>query len=182
MRRSDLLAFFTSSFWLGCNTAFAIVPAVMFGAVRGKYVDASKEQVGELFGQVAMMWGNLTLGLLALLALARLVGWLMRLRRSEFHRSSLIGVFLFAAVAVFTVLAARSYDQVEVQRAALEDLDTGSAERPAAAAQFALEHQRSVHLSKILTALLFAQSVVLAVSLLRRSGATTPASVAPIAA
>jgi len=182
MRWSDLLAFFTSTFWLGCNTAFAIVPAVMFSAVKGKYVDASTEQVGELFGLVAMMWGNLTLGLLAVLALARLAGWLIRLRHREFYRSSLIGIFLFAAIAVFTVLAARSYDHVEVHRSTLEDLDATSPERPAVAAQFALEHERSVLLSKILTALLLAQSVVLAVSLMRRSQPSTRASATPIAA
>lgn len=181
MRWSDLLAFFTSTFWLGCNTAFAIVPAVMFGAVKGKYVDASREEVGELFGQVAMVWGKLTLGLLVVLALARLAGWLMRLRARDFRRSSLIGVFLFAAIAVFTVLAAYSYDQVEVYRSALEDLDTSSPERPVVAAQFAFEHKRSVDLSKVLTVLLLTQSVLLAVSLIRRS-APTPASAPPIPA
>jgi len=181
MRWSDLLAFFTSTFWLGCNTAFAIVPAVMFGAVNGKYVDASREEVGELFGLVAMMWGNLTLGLLVLLTVARLAGWLIRLRGRDFRRSSLIGVFLFAAIAVFTVLAARSYDEVEVQRSALEDLDSDSPERPALAAQFALDHKRSVDLSKILTVLLAAQTAVLAVSLLRQP-TPTPASAAPTTA
>lgn len=182
MRWSDLVAFFTSAMWLGCNVAFAIVPAVMFEQVRIHAVDASKAEVGELFGQVAIRWGMLSLVLLAVLTLARFTGWIIRLRRRDLRRASLIGVLLFAAIAVFTGLAARTYTTVEDRRVALEDLDEDSPERPLAAAAFEDEHQRSVRLSKILTVLLLAQSVVLAVSLCRRTGGSAPASAAPVAA
>lgn len=174
MRWADLVAFFTSSMWFGCNVAFAIVPAVMFEQVRIAAVDATRAEVGELFGQVALRIGLLGLVLLAVLGVARFAGWILRLRQRDFRHTSLLGVLLFAAVAVFAGLAAHSYVVVENQRAALDDLDEQSAERPVAAAQFELEHQRSVRLSQILTALLFAQSLTLAVSLGRR--ATRPSA------
>jgi glucan phosphoethanolaminetransferase (alkaline phosphatase superfamily) len=184
MRWSDLVAFFTSAMWFGCNVAFAIVPAVMFSQVSDKYqiIDVTKAEVGELFGQVALRWGTLSLVLLVVLALARISGWIIRLRRRDFRRVSLVGVLLFAAIAVFAGLAAWSYTTVEEHRAALDDLDEDSPERPLAAAAFDIEHQRSVRLSQILTALLLAQSVVLAVSLARRTGGPAPASAAPVAA
>ena len=169
MRWADLIAFFTSAMWFGCNVTFAIVPAVMFELVRIDAVDATKAEVGELFGQVALRIGLLGLALLMVLGVARFAGWIIRLRQRDFRRASLIGVLLFAGVAVFAGLAAHSYVVVEEQRAALDDLDEQSPERPLAAAQFDLEHQRSVRLSQILTALLFAQSLALAVSLAHRT-------------
>jgi hypothetical protein len=168
MRWADITAFFTASLWFGSNVAFAIVPMVMFHEVRIHTVDATRSEVGELFGQVALRWGTLSLVLLAILAAARLIGWALRLRHRRFTRWSLVGVAIFAGIAVFTVLADRSYVAVEERRAALEDLDEDSPQRPAAAVQFEGEHQRSVRLSKIVTGLLLAQAAVLAVSLARR--------------
>lgn len=177
MRWADLVAFFTSSMWFGCSVAFAIVPAVMFEQVRIAAVDATKAEVGELFGQVALRMGLLWLALLVVLGLARFAGWIIRLRQRDFRRTSLVGVLLFAGVAVFAGLAAQSYVAVEERRLARDDLDEQSPERPVAAALFDLEHQRSVRLSEVLTVLLFAQSLALAISLGGR--ATRPSAARP---
>lgn len=176
MRWADIIAFFTTSFWVGCNIAFAIVPAVMFGQVKIHAVDATREEVGELFGQVAIRWGWLTLALLAVLFIARIIGWTVRLRRRRFTRVSLVGVMLFAGIAVFTVLAAGCYETVEKQRTDLADMEKDDPARPAAAAAFQQEHERSVRLSQIVTLLLLGQAGVLACSLARRSE-PAPASV-----
>lgn len=182
MRWADIIAFFTSTFWLGCSVTFGIVPMVLMPAAKHRYVDATTAQVGELFGQIALFWIPLSLSLLGVLALARIVGWVIRLRRRQFKRVSLIGVLVFAGVAVFAVLAAQSYETVEAQRVAKDDLDEDSPELIKAEAEFAPVHERSKRLSQILTALLLVQSAVLAVSLARRTPTPAPASATPTAA
>ena len=176
MRSADLLALTTTAAWLGGNLALVATAIVMFSNAASGGVDASTYEVGELFGPVFSTWSMIGAVLLAIIVVARIASWAVRLRRREFTRGSLLGVAMLIVVITTYVLGAMAIEDTLAARGEWE-IATEKAPDQVDALQVAFNaaHKRSESLMGALTAGLVCQILVLAGSLWLR-GRVLPAS------
>lgn len=179
MRSADLLALITAASWLGGNIAIVVTAIVMFGSAAGDEVDASTQEVGELFGPVFSAWSVAGGIMLALIVVARVASWVGRMRRGTFTRGSLIGVaalvvvittYVLGVIALIDTSAARD-DWARATETAPEQVE-------ALQAVFKTAHERAESLMSALMAGLVCLIAVLAASLWQR-GRGLPASAPP---
>ena len=186
MRWADLTALIATVLWLGANLAIAFVPAVMFPEANiigdgPAGVLLLRGQLGEMFGQVLLHFMICSAVFAALLLIARVWGWTIRLRRRAFHRSSLVGVVLLVGILICFACAWSTVVEVDELRVAAEIAKENEASDTEAIRQrFEVAHKQSMNVFVALTVLLAVAAALLAVSLARRDH-PLPASAPPAA-